>query len=70
MKTVVGVALLAGGIVLLVFGFQAKKSFNDQIKETFEGTPRTRTTWMIAGGAASSVAGLALVLLQAGGKGK
>ena len=70
MKTVVGVALLAGGIIMLVFGFQAKKSFNDQIKETFEGTPRTRTTWMIAGGAASSVAGLALVLLQVTGKGK
>jgi hypothetical protein len=65
MKTVLGVALLAGGIVMLVFGFQAKKSFNDQVKETFEGSPRTRTTWMLAGGAASSVAGLALVLLQA-----
>jgi TRAP-type C4-dicarboxylate transport system permease small subunit len=69
MKTVIGVALLAGGIVMLVFGFQARGSFNDQIKETFEGTPRTRTTWMIAGGAAASVAGVALILLQ-GGKGK
>jgi uncharacterized membrane protein HdeD (DUF308 family) len=69
MKTVIGVALLAGGIVMLVFGFQAKKSFNDQIKETFEGTPRNRTTWMIAGGAASTVAGVALIFLQAG-KGK
>ena len=64
MKTVIGVALLAGGIIMLVFGFQAKGSFNDKMKETFEGTPRTRTTWMIAGGAAAAVAGAALIILQ------
>jgi len=69
MKTVIGLALLAGGIVMLVFGFQARGSFNDKMKETFEGTPRTRTTWMIAGGVASTVAGAALMVLQ-GRKGK
>jgi hypothetical protein len=68
MKTVIGVALLAGGIVLLVLGFQAKDSFGNQVKETFEGSPTDKTTWMLAGGAASSVAGVALILLTARGK--
>ena len=68
MKTVIGIALLAGGVVMLVFGFQAKKSLNDKFIETFQGTPHERTTWMLAGGAASSAAGVALLFLGGGKK--
>ena len=64
MKTAIGIALLAGGVVLLVFGFQHKGSLEDKFTEVFSGAPRERTTWMIAGGAAASVAGIALLFVR------
>ena len=64
MKKVIGIALLAGGIVLLVFGFQSKNSIESKFKETFRGTPSNKTTWFLAGGAACTAAGVALILLK------
>lgn len=64
MKKVIGIALLAGGIVLLVFGFQSKGSIESKANEFFSGSPSKRTTWYLVGGAACSAAGVALILLK------
>jgi hypothetical protein len=64
MKKIIGISLLAGGIVLLVFGFQSKGSIESKFHETFRGAPSNKTTWLLAGGAACSAAGVALVLLK------
>jgi len=64
MKKIIGVALLAGGIVLLVFGFQSKDSFESKANEFLKGSPSNRTTWFLVGGAACSAAGVALILLK------
>jgi hypothetical protein len=64
MKKIIGVALLASGIVLLVFGFQSKGSLESKFKETFQGSPSDKTTWLLAGGAACAAAGVALVLMK------
>jgi hypothetical protein len=64
MKTIVGIALIAAGVTLLVFGFQAKGSFGNKITETFEGSSQTKTIWLLAGGAATTVAGGLLILLR------
>ena len=64
MKKIIGIGLLAGGIVMLVFGLQSKDSLESKFKQTFQGSPSNRTTWLLVGGAASSAAGVALVFLK------
>lgn len=56
-------ALLAGGVVMLVFGLNAMNSPASDISRFFTGTPTDRATWMLVGGAALVVAGLAGVIL-------
>jgi hypothetical protein len=60
---VLGVALLAGGLVLLGFGLNASSSPADQAKEFFTGEFTNRTMLMIIGGAVISAAGLGALLL-------
>lgn len=64
MKMSIGIALLVGGIVLLVLGFQAKGSLEDKVTETFSGHTRDRTTLMLVGGAAATAAGLGLLVFK------
>ena len=64
MKTALGVACIAGGVALLIFGFQAKDSLKDQTNKLFTGSPTDKTMWMIGGGAALGVAGLVLVMAK------
>ena len=55
-------ALLAGGIVLLVFGINAMNSPSSDVSRFFTGAPTDRATWMLVGGAVLVVAGLAGVM--------
>lgn len=55
-------ALLAGGIVLLVFGLNAMNSPSSDVSRFFTGAPTDRATWMLVGGAVLVAAGLAGVL--------
>ena len=64
MKTLIGIALLATGVGLLVYGYQEKQSTENKISEIFQGAPKEKTTWMLAGGAAASVSGVLLILLR------
>ncbi len=62
MKRSIGVALLVVGTVLLFWGVNASESFGSELSRIFRGTPTDRTIWLLAGGAAAGIAGLALVL--------
>ena len=61
MTKLVGVVLLVLGVVLLVFGFNAKESFASEVSETFTGNPTDASMWYLIGGAVAAVAGLVLV---------
>jgi hypothetical protein len=63
MKKIIGIALLAGGIVLLINGIKAHDSVESKVNEVFRGSPSKNAVWLLAGGAACSVAGIALILL-------
>jgi hypothetical protein len=63
MKQLIGIALLAGGIVLLVFGFQARDSIESRVSGVFNGSPSKKAAWQLVGGAACAVAGAALILM-------
>lgn len=62
MKKAIGAACIAGGVALLIFGFQAKDSFESKVNELVKGSPTDKSMLMIGGGAAACIAGLVLVL--------
>ena len=64
MKRIIGIALLVGGVIALVYGFQAKGSLESKVTETFTGTPSDKTQWLIIGGAVASVAGVGIILMK------
>jgi hypothetical protein len=57
-KFAISLALLAVGIVLIVFGINANKSLSSEVSRTFTGSPTNKTTWLLIGGIACSVLGL------------
>jgi hypothetical protein len=60
MNRPIGLALLAGGIVLLIFGIQAANSFSSNVSKVFSGSPTNNSVWMIVLGAILAVVGLAM----------
>lgn len=62
MNNIVGLALLALGVILLVFGFNESHSFSSDVSRTFTGNPTDRSMWLIIGGAVSVVVGFVLAL--------
>jgi len=64
---ILGVVLLAAGIVLLILGLQATDSFGERLSNTFTGHWSDKTNFYIIGGVAAIVVG---GLLAAVGRGK
>jgi hypothetical protein len=58
MNTALSVALLVGGIVLLIFGYNEYQSAGSEITKFFTGNPSDRSMWMLGGGAVLAIAGL------------
>ena len=65
MNQAIAIALLAGGIVLLIFGFNASESFTSDVSRFFTGSPTDKAVWMLVGGAVLSVVGLIGLLRRA-----
>jgi hypothetical protein len=58
----IGIALLAVGIILALFGLSASQSFGSDVSRFFTGTPTDKSMWMLIAGAALAVVGLFLML--------
>lgn len=58
MNKVVSLAILAGGILLIIFGVSATKSFSSDISRFFTGSPTDKAIWMLVGGAVATTIGL------------
>ena len=67
MNKAVLLAILAGGIVLVIYGVAASESLSSDISRFFTGSPTDKTIWMLIGGIVSIIIGL--VGLSRGGKG-
>ncbi len=57
MNKVVSIALLAGGIVLIVLGVNATNSFTSDVSRFFTGSPTDKAIWMLMGGIVATVVG-------------
>jgi len=62
MQSVVGIALLVVGVVLIIFGMQASASLGSRLSELFTGAPSDRTFWLLIAGVVAAMLGLGLLL--------
>ena len=64
MNKIISLALLAGGVVLIVIGINATNSFSSDVSRFFTGSPTDKAVWMLLGGVVAAVVGLAMTLLN------
>ena len=62
MNKLVSLALLAGGIVLMIIGINATNSFGSDVSRFFTGSPTDKAIWMLLGGIIATIVGLGLTL--------
>jgi len=61
MNKILPLALLVGGIVLIVIGVNATNSFSSDVSRFFTGSPTDKAVWMLIGGSVAALAGLAML---------
>ena len=62
MNKAISLALLVGGIVLIIYGISANDSTASGLSRFFTGNPTDKTMWLLIGGTVAAVAGLVGVL--------
>jgi len=58
MNKPIALALLAVGIILIVFGINSTNSFGSDFSRFFTGSPTQKSIWLLVGGVAAAVVGL------------
>jgi len=53
----IGIALLAVGVGLVIYGLNASDSFSSSVSRAFTGAPTNKTMWLLLGGVACTVVG-------------
>jgi Protein of unknown function (DUF3185) len=61
MSKIVSLALLVGGIVLIIIGFNATNSFNSDVSRFVTGSPTNQAVWMLMGGSFAALVGLTML---------
>ena len=62
MNKIISIALLVGGVVLMIFGFQATHSLSSDVSRFFTGSPTDKAIWMLIGGLVAAIVGLTMTL--------
>jgi divalent metal cation (Fe/Co/Zn/Cd) transporter len=62
MNKIASLALLVGGIVLIIVGINATNSFSSDVSRFFTGSPTDKAVWMLIGGCVAAVVGLSMAL--------
>ena len=58
MTKTISLAILAGGIVLIILGIDAYNSAGSDVSRLFTGSPTDKTMWLLVGGVAVTALGL------------
>jgi uncharacterized membrane protein YidH (DUF202 family) len=58
MNKAIFIAILVGGIILIVFGINARDSLSSDVSRVFTGTPTNKAIFMLVGGVVAAVIGL------------
>ena len=59
MNKLISLALLVGGVVLIVVGVNATNSFSSDVSRFFTGSPTDKAVWMLLAGCVAAIVGLA-----------
>jgi hypothetical protein len=62
MNKIASLALLVGGVVLMIIGINATNSFSSDVSRFFTGSPTDKAIWMLIGGIVAAIVGLAMTL--------
>jgi hypothetical protein len=62
MNKIASIALLVGGVVLMIIGISATNSFSSDVSKFFTGSPTDKAVWMLIGGIVATIAGLTMTL--------
>ena len=62
MNKTASLALLVGGVVLMIIGINATNSFSSDVSRFFTGSPTDKAVWMLIGGIVAVIVGLAMTL--------
>ena len=65
MNKALGMALLAVGVALIVFGVSASDSFGSEVKRIFTGTPTDKSMWLLLVGIVATTIGALATLRKA-----
>ncbi len=58
MNKAISLAILAGGVLLLILGINAYNSSSSDFSRFFTGSATDKSIWMLVGGAVAAVLGL------------
>lgn len=61
MNKIIGLAVLAAGIILLYFGYTEYNSNASKVTELVTGNPTDNAIWFLVGGAVAAIVGLGLL---------
>jgi len=61
MNKIVSIALLVGGVVLMIFGINATNSFSSDVSRFFTGSPTDKSVWTLIGGIVAALVGLTVL---------
>jgi len=67
MNKLISLALLGGGITLIVLGVNATNSFGSAVSRFFTGSPTDKAIWMLIGGIVAAIAGLTMTFRSSKG---
>ena len=57
MNKILSLALLAGGVVLIIYGVNASDSIGSSFSRMFTGNPTDKTIWFLIGGIVAAALG-------------
>ncbi len=58
MNKILSLVLLAGGVVLIIYGVNASDSVSSSFSRMFNGAPTDKTLWLLIGGGVMAAVGL------------
>ena len=57
MNKILSLALLAGGVVLIIYGVNASNSIGSDFSRLFTGSPTDKSIWLLIGGIVAAAIG-------------
>ncbi|MFN2372321.1 MAG: DUF3185 family protein, partial [Cyclonatronaceae bacterium] len=70
MGSIRSVAILAAGIILIIWGMMEMDSFSSDVSRIFTGSPTDRSMWLLIGGIIVGIIGIAGIVKGRKGYGR